>query len=46
MFLQSLFENPQFFLRYVVIIVLSICLHELAHGYAAIGHWFRDMRKL
>lgn len=37
MFLEILFEDPALFLKYVVIIILSICLHELAHGFAAIA---------
>ena len=36
LFLFQLFENPVFFLTWVVVIVISICLHELGHGYAAI----------
>ena len=37
MFLNTLFANPIFFFRYVVIIIISISLHELAHGFAAIN---------
>ena len=36
MFIQTFSQDPQFFLRYVVIIILSICLHELSHGVAAL----------
>lgn len=36
MLFQSLFSDPLYFFRFVVIIVLSICLHELGHGIAAI----------
>lgn len=36
MLLESLFTDPVYFLRFVVIIVVSICLHELGHGAAAI----------
>jgi Zn-dependent protease len=35
MLLQSLFSDPIYFLRFVVIIVFSIVLHELGHGIAA-----------
>ena len=37
MFLTTLVNNPVFFLRYIVIIIISITLHELAHGYAAMS---------
>ena len=37
MFLNRLFEDPAYFFQYLVIIILSICLHELSHGYAAIS---------
>ncbi|MEM1393424.1 MAG: site-2 protease family protein [Cyanobacteria bacterium P01_D01_bin.116] len=37
MFIDILFANPVFFFRYIVIIIISITLHELAHGFAAIG---------
>ncbi|BAY81159.1 peptidase M50 [Calothrix parasitica NIES-267] len=37
MFLTTLVTNPVFFLRYIVIIIISITLHELAHGYAAMS---------
>ncbi|MEM7713817.1 MAG: site-2 protease family protein [Cyanobacteria bacterium P01_A01_bin.68] len=37
MFINVLFDDPIFFLRYIVIIIISITLHELAHGFAAIG---------
>lgn len=36
MFLENLLTDPLFFCRAVVIVVLSISLHELAHGYAAV----------
>jgi len=36
MLLQSLVTDPIYFLQFVVIIVLSITLHELGHGVAAI----------
>ena len=37
MFLTTLVTNPVFFLRYIVIIIISITLHELAHGFAAMS---------
>jgi len=37
MFLNTLIINPVFFFRYIVIIVISITLHELAHGFAAMS---------
>ncbi len=37
MFLNTLIENPIFFFRAIVIVVISICLHELAHGIAALS---------
>lgn len=37
MFLSTLFGDPIYFLRAITIIVISICLHELAHGLAAIS---------
>ncbi len=37
MFFQTLFQNPIFFLRVVVIIIISIVIHELAHGVAALS---------
>lgn len=37
MFLNTLVINPVFFFRYVVIIIISITLHELAHGFAAMS---------
>ena len=35
MFIAELFSDPVYFLRVVLIVMLSICLHELAHGFAA-----------
>lgn len=35
MFLESLITDPVYFLRVILILVLSISLHELAHGWAA-----------
>lgn len=37
MFLTTLITNPIFFFRYIAIIIISITLHELAHGFAAIS---------
>jgi Zn-dependent protease len=37
MFIQTLFTDPFFFLRVVVILILSVCLHELAHGWMALS---------
>lgn len=36
MFIQNLFENPRFFFAVLIVVVVSICLHELAHGLAAV----------
>ncbi len=36
LFIQYLFTDPLFYLRIVVILIISICLHELGHGIAAI----------
>ena len=37
LFIYRLFSDPIFFIRYVVIIIGSIVIHELAHGFAAIS---------
>ena len=37
MFLQYLSTNPQFYFAVIIVVVISICLHELAHGFAAIA---------
>jgi Zn-dependent protease len=37
MFLNTLVENPVLFFRIVVIVILSVTLHELAHGVAALS---------
>ncbi|MEL6458910.1 MAG: site-2 protease family protein [Cyanobacteria bacterium J06621_15] len=37
MFINILFADPVFFFGYIAIIITSITLHELAHGFAAIG---------
>lgn len=36
MFLNILIRNPGFFFAYIAIIIVSITVHELAHGFAAI----------
>lgn len=46
MFLETLFTDPIYFLRFVVIIVLSISLHELGHGVAAIYQGDRTPNEL
>lgn len=37
LFIQQLSANPQFYFAVVLVVVISICLHELAHGFAAIA---------
>jgi Zn-dependent protease len=37
LFIENLFTQPLYFFRYVAIIIISIVLHELAHGFAAIS---------
>lgn len=37
MFLTELFTHPIFFLRYVAIVIVSISVHELAHGWVAVA---------
>ncbi|MBW4473833.1 MAG: site-2 protease family protein [Stenomitos rutilans HA7619-LM2] len=37
MFLAELFTNPIFFFRYVAIVIVSVSVHELAHGWAAVA---------
>lgn len=37
MFLQYLSTNPQLYFAVIIVVVISICLHELAHGFAAIA---------
>ncbi|MBR8839765.1 MAG: site-2 protease family protein [Stigonema ocellatum SAG 48.90 = DSM 106950] len=37
MFIKTLMINPVFFFRVVILMILSISLHELAHGLAAIS---------
>jgi len=40
MFIQELQRDPRFFLAVCITVVVSICLHELAHGIVAI--WLGD----
>ena len=40
MFIEQLQKDPRFFFAMLITIVVSICLHELAHGFAAI--WLGD----
>jgi Zn-dependent protease len=40
MFIEELSKNPAFFWGMVLVIVFSVCLHELAHGLAAV--WLGD----
>ena len=37
MFLQYLFQDPIFYIRVVAVLIISISLHELGHGIAAIS---------
>lgn len=37
LFINELFKDPTYFFRYVVIIIISIVIHELAHGWAALS---------
>ena len=37
MFLNYLFSNPIFYIRVVAVLIISISLHELGHGIAAIS---------
>ncbi len=37
MFIQQLIKDPIYFFRIVTILIFSITLHELAHGWAAIS---------
>lgn len=37
MFLNTLVEDPVLFFRIIVIVILSVTLHELAHGVAALS---------
>jgi len=37
MFFTTLLSDPILFCRYIVIVIISITIHELAHGFAAIS---------
>jgi Zn-dependent protease len=37
MFIETLLTDPIYFFRYILVLIVSIVIHELAHGYAAIG---------
>ncbi len=37
MLINFLVENPLLYFRIIVIVIISVCLHELAHGFAAIN---------
>lgn len=37
LFINYLFNDPIFYIRIVAILIISICLHELGHGIAAIS---------
>lgn len=45
MFINTLFSNPIFYVRVVVILILSISLHELGHGIAALSQGDDTPRK-
>ena len=45
MFIESLIHEPIFFLRVVAIVIMSICLHELGHGFTAISQGDDTPRK-
>jgi hypothetical protein len=36
MLLSTLFTDPILYLRIIIIVIISICLHELAHGWMAL----------
>jgi Zn-dependent protease len=36
MFIEQLFTDPRYYFAVVIAVVVSICLHELAHGLAAV----------
>src|SRR5579862_344316 len=40
MFIENLTQDPQYFWAMIIAVVVSICLHELAHGIVAI--WLGD----
>lgn len=45
MLLEELLINPVLFFRIIVIVIASVCLHELAHGWAAISQGDDTPRK-
>ena len=45
MFIESLIHEPIFFLRVVAIVIISICLHELGHGFTAMSQGDDTPRK-
>ncbi len=45
MLIEQLTTNPVLFFRIIVIIIASVCLHELAHGLAAISQGDDTPRK-
>jgi len=45
MFIESLIYEPIFFLRVVAIVTISICLHELGHGFIAMSQGDDTPRK-
>lgn len=45
MLIEQLATNPVLFFRIIVIIIASVCLHELAHGLAAISQGDDTPRK-
>jgi Zn-dependent protease len=45
MLIQLLLDDPLSYLRLIVIMILSICLHELAHGIVAISQGDRTPSK-
>lgn len=36
MFIQTLGSDPRYFFAVIIVVVVSICIHELAHGLAAV----------
>ncbi|NOY79536.1 MAG: site-2 protease family protein [Kiritimatiellaeota bacterium] len=36
MFIQQLFESPQYYLTWVVLVAFSICVHEFCHAWMAV----------
>jgi Zn-dependent protease len=46
MFVRTLLVDPILFLRIVVLIIISITIHELAHGWAAISQGDKTPKKM